>query len=53
MVVPIALGWWVDDKLGSAPWLLILGVIVGFVVGIVHLLALTRGDEKAPKDNEP
>jgi F0F1-type ATP synthase assembly protein I len=54
MVVPIGLGWWADEQLGSAPWLLVLGVILGFVLGIVHLVALTRQDEsKPPKDKEP
>jgi F0F1-type ATP synthase assembly protein I len=49
MVVPIAFGWWVDGQLGSAPWLLVLGVILGFVVGIWHLVALTRNNG-APND---
>lgn len=53
MVVPIALGWWLDDKLGSAPWLLVVGVILGFALGILHLLALTRNENGTPKDKEP
>jgi F0F1-type ATP synthase assembly protein I len=47
MVVPIGIGWWADEQLGWAPWLLILGVILGFVLGIGHLVALTR-DVDAP-----
>jgi F0F1-type ATP synthase assembly protein I len=54
MVVPIGLGWWIDQQLGSSPWILVLGVIVGFVIGIWHLVALTRDlDTKPPKDKEP
>jgi F0F1-type ATP synthase assembly protein I len=54
MVVPVALGWWIDDKLGTSPWILVAGVILGFVVGITHLLVLSRPSEHGtPKDKEP
>jgi F0F1-type ATP synthase assembly protein I len=32
------LGWWLDKKLGTGPWLLILGVILGFAGGMISLL---------------
>jgi ATP synthase protein I len=48
MVVPIGLGWWVDQQLGTAPWLLVLGVVLGFALGIGHLVALTRGNDSEP-----
>jgi F0F1-type ATP synthase assembly protein I len=54
MVVPVGLGWWVDDQLGTAPWLLVVGVILGFSLGLLHLVMLTRTlDSKPPKDREP
>ncbi len=31
-------GWWVDGKLGSAPWLLIVGVFLGFLGGLISLV---------------
>lgn len=33
-----ALGWFIDRKLGSMPWLLIVGVFVGFGAGMYSLL---------------
>jgi F0F1-type ATP synthase assembly protein I len=52
MVVPIGMGWWADKQLGSAPWLLVVGVVLGFMLGIGHLIALTREDgPKPPKEN--
>jgi F0F1-type ATP synthase assembly protein I len=54
MVVPVGLGWWVDEKLGTGPWLLIGGVILGFIVGVVHLVALSKSangrDDKKDQD---
>ena len=57
MVVPIGLGWWADEQLGSAPWLLVVGVVLGFVLGIWHLVVLTRNNEArndtSERDVEP
>jgi len=55
MVVPIGLGWWLDDKLGWSPWLTVIGVILGLVVGFSHLvMLLNRQDEpKPPGENGP
>jgi len=30
-------GWWLDKKLGTTPWLLILGAVLGMVAGFVEL----------------
>jgi len=32
------LGWWVDGKLGTTPWLTILGALVGAAGGFYHIL---------------
>jgi F0F1-type ATP synthase assembly protein I len=33
------LGYWLDGKLGSGPWLLLTGVFVGFGLGLVSLVS--------------
>ncbi len=33
------LGYWLDGKLGSGPWLLLAGVFVGFGLGLVSLVS--------------
>ena len=31
-------GLWLDDRLGTRPWFLLVGVLLGVVGGFVHLL---------------
>lgn len=33
-----ALGWWLDSKLGSAPWLLVAGIFLGAAAAFLALL---------------
>lgn len=33
-----ALGWWLDAKLGTSPWLLIVGIFAGAVGGFIAVL---------------
>ena len=51
MVVPIVLGWWLDDLLGWQPWLLVVGAGLGLVLGIAHLVMLVN--RPPPEDDPP
>jgi F0F1-type ATP synthase assembly protein I len=31
-------GWWLDRKLGTSPWLLLLGCLIGIVGGLYRLI---------------
>ena len=42
MVVPIVGGVFADRWLGTTPWLLLLGAVVGLVGSLVHLLVLVN-----------
>lgn len=43
-VLPALLGHWVDGRLGTQPWGVLLGAVLGFGLGMVHLLQIaTRG----------
>ncbi len=33
----LAVGWWLDTKLGTAPWLLIVGAFLGASAGFYYL----------------
>lgn len=39
-------GWWVDSKLGSEPWLLIVGVFLGFLGGLISLVSKVPSSTK-------
>ncbi len=50
MVAPIALGVFLDRWLGTTPILIVVGVLVGFVGGMVHLLALVKRLDRSDSD---
>ncbi|MEM7306932.1 MAG: AtpZ/AtpI family protein [Planctomycetota bacterium] len=43
-------GWWLDGKLGSSPWLLLLGVLLGFGGGMLSLVKKVPGATGGSKD---
>ncbi len=48
MVLGVALGWWLDQKLGTKPWMLLSGSLLGMVSGFYHFfkVVLRQGDGK-------
>ena len=59
MVVPGLIGLWIDRQLGTVLLFLVLGVIVGFTTGMLHLIRLAaaasrRGPSpRTSSDNHP
>ncbi len=40
-------GQWLDEKLGTKPWLLILGVFLGFILSVLYMyLRLNEANRK-------
>lgn len=37
ILLGLGLGWWLDKKLGTAPWLLLIGILLGIVAGFHNL----------------
>ena len=46
MVLPTALGYWLDSRWGTAPWLVILGACLGFLASMLELITLVRQLDK-------
>ncbi len=38
LVVFGAIGWWLDRKLGTEPWLMIVGIFAGFFGGMISIV---------------
>ncbi|MDA8048707.1 MAG: AtpZ/AtpI family protein [Rhodospirillales bacterium] len=48
MAVAVAIGWWLDRVLGTAPWLLVLFVVLGSAAGILNVWRLFAPDGGGP-----
>ena len=45
-ILGAAAGYWLDRKLGTLPWCLVGGVLVGFVLGLVRVLQVAQAANK-------
>lgn len=52
MSLPAAGGYWLDDRWGTDPWLVIVGAILGFVVGFRHLLQMAEQSNRRGSADE-
>jgi F0F1-type ATP synthase assembly protein I len=46
MVLPIILGYYADDWLGTTPWITVVAAIFGFTAGLTHLIILLKQKER-------
>ena len=55
MALPAGLGYLADKRWGTEPWLICIGAILGFVVGLRHLLVMAAKDQakKPPNQGKP
>lgn len=42
MIIPVGLGWYVDEKTGLSPLFILAGVALGFFVAMLSLMQLVR-----------
>jgi hypothetical protein len=47
------LGWWLDGRFGTLPWLLITGVLVGAVGGFVRIVKAVPGSQSFTPKSPP
>jgi F0F1-type ATP synthase assembly protein I len=53
MAIPGAIGLWLDRRLETGGVFLVLGVVIGFAVGMWHLIGLTRPPRNDGKASSP
>ena len=46
MALPAAFGYWLDGQWGTKPWLVIIGAILGFITGMLHLLEVAKKESQ-------
>ena len=46
VLVPGALGWWLDGKFGSRPWIMLAGGLLGFIAGLPILMRSVNSGTK-------
>jgi F0F1-type ATP synthase assembly protein I len=51
LVVPVLAGYWLDQRWGTLPLVLIVGVILGFTTATLSLLRLTKPPRSDPPPN--
>jgi F0F1-type ATP synthase assembly protein I len=42
MALPPGIGWWLDLRYSTAPWLMVVGVLLGFAMAMMELMKLAR-----------
>ena len=52
MVVPLIVGLAIDSYVGTGPWLMVAGAVLGFVGGIMHLIALSNRQDRPGRKQE-
>ena len=49
LLVSLFGGKWLDERLGTAPWLLLLGVFLGFALSVLYIYRRLAIDPKDPR----
>lgn len=50
MALPAGLGYWLDQRWGTEPWLVIVGALLGFGLMMLHIVAIARKPRKSGRD---
>jgi F0F1-type ATP synthase assembly protein I len=49
MAVPPAVGFWLDSRWGTAPWLILVGACLGFAAAMLDIVKLARHESHLGK----
>ena len=48
-ILGVVVGFWLDNKWGTSPWMLVLGAIGGFLLGLYIILRAAKEMERQTK----
>ncbi len=48
LAVPLYLGWWLDERYGSSPWGILVGIFLGLfsIFSLLYKLTIQSGKKK-------
>jgi len=46
-------GYWLDGRLGTRPWLMLLGACLGITAALVYFIKTVTGSAKGQSDRKP
>ncbi|MEA3400203.1 MAG: AtpZ/AtpI family protein [Armatimonadota bacterium] len=46
IIIGYGVGWWLDELLGTEPWLQVVGFLLGAAAGLAQILQLMRNDDE-------
>ena len=52
VLVGAGIGYWLDTKLDTSPWIFLAGLLLGFCAFIMRLLRMRRLIEDSPADGD-
>jgi F0F1-type ATP synthase assembly protein I len=52
MAFPALLGYWLDDWLGTTPWITSSAAVFGFIAGMLHLIMILRQKERDERSDK-
>jgi ATP synthase protein I len=52
VAIGLLIGWWLDQRLGTAPWLMLLWLVFGFAAGFRGVVRAVKRADRAAHDDE-
>ncbi len=49
----LGLGYWLDGRLGTRPWLMLVGASLGITAALVYFIKSVAGSTKGQSDRKP
>ncbi len=53
VLAALGAGYWLDGRLGTRPWLTLLGACLGVAVALVYFIKTVTGSSKGESDHKP
>jgi ATP synthase protein I len=53
MVVPIAVGIWLQDRFELRPWGVVVGAVLGLAGGLAHLVVISNRQNRSGSGSKP